>query len=320
MTVTIAILSFNGEEFMDELLTAVTAQNSPLEKEILVIDSGSTDRTVEIVKKHTDVRLHEISNTEFGHGKTRNLAVSLARGDFVVFLTQDAVPSHLGWLDSMIEPFGINEKVAAVFGKQIPRPHCFVTLKREVDQVFKSFGDDGSIALQRKNKLTNQLSITNNYFSDVNSAVRKSTLEKIPFQDVDYAEDQALGIDLLEAGYFKAYTPLGSVFHSHDYPLRKYSKRKFDEYVGLRESTGFVARASMRELTAGTLKASLRDWGYLVRDNDFSFVEKVHDFFLVPFYNVATRLAIRSAANTQTGTKKHAKKSLESNARAKAGK
>ena len=150
MMVTIAILSFNGEEFFDELLSAVTNQKTDLQKEVLVIDSGSRDKTVEIAKKYSEVRLHEIPNSEFGHGKTRNLAVEMARGEFVLFLTQDAVPSHPGWLDSMIEPFSIDEKVAAVFGRQIPREHCFVTLKREVDQVFQSFGDAGSIAMKRE--------------------------------------------------------------------------------------------------------------------------------------------------------------------------
>lgn len=317
MDVTIAILAFNGEEFLHELLSGVKSQDTELKKEVLLIDSGSVDRTVEIAKSFDGVRIHQIPNSEFGHGKTRNLAIEMARGEFVVFLTQDAVPAGPKWLDSMIEPFSINKKVVAVFGKQIPRAHCFVTLKREVHQVFQSFGDDGSISLQRKNDLTSKLGITNNFFSDVNSAVRKSTLKEIPFRDVSYAEDQALGIDLLENGYYKAYAPMGSVYHSHDYPLRKYSKRKFDEYIGLRMSTGYIAQARTKDLVFGSLKATLADWIYLFRDNEFTVAEKVHDFFLAPFYNIATRTAIRSAARTQVGSERHKKKSLESSTRAK---
>lgn len=315
--VTIAVPLFNGEEFLEELLTAVFAQKTALKYEVLIIDSGSSDRSLDIIVQFPKIRLHQINNKEFGHGKTRNLAVGLAKGDFVVFLTQDAVPSHDQWLDYMIEPFSLNDKIGCVFGRQIPRPHCFVSLKREVDAVFKPLADAGSISIQRKDKLTTDLGITNNFLSDVNSAVRKSIHQKVPFQDLNYAEDQALGIDMLEAGYLKAYAPLGSVNHSHDYPLKKYYKRKFDEYIGLRKSTGYVAQVSARQLVTGTVRDTLLDYVYLIRDKDFTLTEKIHDFVLAPFYNLQLRRAIRMAANThdEEAIKKH---SLEASARSKA--
>jgi len=312
---TIVIPTFNGEEFLDDLIKAVFSQNTDKSYELLIIDSGSNDKTLEIIAGYPKVWLHKIPNKEFGHGRTRNLAVEMADSEYVVFLTQDAVPSHDKWLDYLLEPFAFSDKVSCVFGKQIPRAHCFVTLKREVTQVFKSFGDDGSVSLHRKTKLTSSLGTTNNFLSDVNSAVRKNIAEKIPFRDVNYAEDQALGIDMLEAGYIKAYTPLGSVYHSHDYPLGKYFKRKFDEYIGLRESTGHIAHASLKELTMGSLKATLQDYLYMYRDKELGFLEKLHDFCLAPFYNVATRLAIRTASKSKIGSKKYKKLSLEHKAR-----
>lgn len=315
LDVTIAIPTFNGEEFLDEVVQAVFNQETDKSFELLIIDSGSSDRTLEIIKKYPRVRLHQIPNEEFGHGRTRNLAVKIAEGEVVVFLTQDAVPSSDKWLDYLLEPFSLNDKIGCVFGKQIPRSHCFVTLKREVVTVFKSFGDDGSISLQRKSELTTTLGNTNNFLSDVNSAVRRDIVSKIPFQDVEYAEDQAMGIDMLERGYIKAYAPLGSVYHSHDFPLSKYFKRKFDEYIGLRESTGYIGRVSIKELTLGSLKATLQDYAFLIRDKEFSLIEKVHDFFLAPLYNLANRLAIRTASKTQVGGKKHSQLSLEGKAR-----
>lgn len=298
--VTIVIPSFNGEEFISDVLQAIFAQQTELKYEVLVIDSGSSEHTLAIINRFPKVRLHRIPNKEFGHGRTRNLGASLADSKFVVYLTDDAVPAHDKWLENLIEPFGLSDKVGCVFGKQLPRPHCFVTLKREVATVFRSFGDDGSISLQRRAGLTEQLGITNNFMSDVNSAIRKSAWEKVKFQDVNYAEDQLMGIDMLQAGYLKAYAPLGSVSHSHDYPLRKYYKRKFDEYVGLRQSTGYTARAGLRELTLGSLKATLQDYLFLIRDKEFSRLEKIHDFCLAPVYNVLLRLAIRQAARSVT--------------------
>jgi rhamnosyltransferase len=315
--VTISIPSFNGEEFIRQVLEAIFAQKTELDYEVLVIDSGSNERTLEIIRGFPKVRLHQIPNKEFGHGRTRNLAASMADSEFVVYLTDDSVPSHDKWLDYMIEPFSIDQNIGCVFGKQIPRPHCFVTLKREVTQVFKSFGDDGSISLQRKTELTEQLGITNNFMSDVNSAIRKSIWEKVNFQDVNYAEDQLMGIDMLNAGYIKAYSPLGSVYHSHDYPLTKYFKRKFDEYVGLRKTTGFVAQANLKELVIGSAKATIQDYIFILRDKEFNFVEKIHDFCLAPAYNVMLRLAIRKAGRslTEEAIQKH---SLEYQARKKA--
>lgn len=297
---TIVILTFNGEEFLRPLLHSACNQKSQWDYEVLVIDSGSTDRTLEIVKEFPEVRLHQIPNKEFGHGRTRNLAAQISDSDFMVYLTHDAVPSSNRWLEYILEPFQISENIACVFGKQIPRPRCFVTIKREITHVFQSFGDDSSISLQRRTKDTEKAKITNNFFSDVNSAVRKTALSQVPFKDVAYAEDQVLGMEMLENGFIKAYAPLGSVYHSHDYPLRKYFKRKFDEYVGLRKSTGYTARAGARELTVGVLKATLRDYHFLLKDQDYSFKKKVHDLVLSPFYNLANRLAIRKAARSLT--------------------
>lgn len=315
---TIALLTFNGEEFLEDLLEAVFSQKTKYKYEVLAIDSGSSDSTLEILSRHPKIRLHQIPNKEFGHGLTRNLAAQMARGEFVVFLTQDAVPSHDGWLDNMLEPFEISEKVGCVLGKQIPRPDCFATLKREVRDVFRSFGDDGAIAIHRKTAHTDKLGVTNTFLSDANSAVRKSVVLKVPFRDVSYAEDQALGIDMLEAGYYKAYAPLGSVFHSHNYPLGKYFRRKFDECVGLRKSTGQTMTASLSELTLGSLRATLQDYVFILRDKDYGVLRKLHDLALAPLYNMALRIAIRMAANQKFSDRVEKKVSLEARARQKA--
>jgi len=315
---TVALLTFNGEEFLEELLEAVSDQKTDKNYEVLVIDSGSTDRTLEIIAKFPKVRLHKIPNKDFGHGRTRNLAVEMAGGEAVLFLTQDAVPSHRKWLDYMLEPFGLSDKVSMVFGRQIPRPDCFATLKREVATVFGDMGPKDSIILHRTiDPSSYKKCSTNTFFSDANSAVRKSAISEVPFRDVNYAEDQALGIDMLKAGYIKAYAPLGSVIHSHNYPLKQYFTRKFDESVGLRKSTGQTPIAGRKELLFGSIRATLRDYKFISHDKDYGLLRKLHDFGLAPFYNIALRLAIRAAANEKKAAKKHAKYSLEAAARQK---
>jgi rhamnosyltransferase len=142
-------------------------------------------------------------------------------------------------------------------------------------------------------------------------------MKKVPFRNLDYAEDQALGIDMLAAGYLKAYAPLGSVNHSHNYPLRQYFKRKFDESVGLRKSTGQTPMAGRKELVFGSMRATISDYKFIIRDKDYSFGRKLHDLALAPFYNVLLRLAIRAAADEKKAARKHAKYSLEAAARKK---
>ena len=69
---TVVIPTYNGELYLRRILTALREQKIDGEFEVMVIDSGSTDATLDIVSDYPEVRLHEIKNSEFGHGKTRN--------------------------------------------------------------------------------------------------------------------------------------------------------------------------------------------------------------------------------------------------------
>src|SRR5258708_5816323 len=99
--VTVAIPVLNGARHLDEVLSAVRAQKVDRTLEILVIDSGSNDGSLEIAERH-GARVHQIPKQEFSHGDTRNLAMTLANGDHVAFLTQDATPAHERWLAALL--------------------------------------------------------------------------------------------------------------------------------------------------------------------------------------------------------------------------
>src|SRR3954454_22252000 len=122
--VTVAIPVLEGARYLEEVLAAVRAQELPdgaAELEILVIDSGSTDGSLSIAERY-GARLHQIPKTEFSHGGTRNLAMRLATGDHVAFITQDATPAHERWLASLLAGFDEADDVALVFGPHEPRP------------------------------------------------------------------------------------------------------------------------------------------------------------------------------------------------------
>jgi len=297
MKATIAILTYNGVEWISPLLDSCLAQRVEFPFEVLVIDSGSTDGTVDAVSSRDGVRLHQIPNSTFGHGRTRNLAVELAKGDFVVFITQDARPATEHWLDELIGPFHISDDVAAVYGKQLPHADCCPTVKRDVINHFRSFGPDSFVMLQKDHqRLTSDAERDAIAFlSDVNSAVRRSALQAVPFRDVPYAEDQALGRDLIKAGFIKAYAPQAAVIHSHSYPPRRYFARMYEEMRGLWTTTGRSIDTGLGRHVAIAVLNTLKDWRFILRDADYSPATKVKWLVQAPVYNVARRVAVRLA-------------------------
>jgi rhamnosyltransferase len=297
MKATIAILTYNGAEWIGALLDSCLGQNADFDFEVLVIDSGSTDGTVEAVSRREAVRLRQIPNSSFGHGRTRNLAVELARGDYVVFVTQDALPATQFWLTEILRPFDVSDRVACVYGKQVPHPDCCPTVKRDVINHFRSFGPNPAVMLQMDNpRLTSDAerdALT--FFSDVNSAVRRSAMQTVPFRDVAYAEDQALGRDVIEAGLAKAYAPLAAVIHSHSYPPREYFARMYEEMQGLWVTTRRTIDTTLPRHGAIVLMNTLMDWLFILRDSDYRPWTKIKWLAQAPVYNVARRVAVRVA-------------------------
>ena len=292
--ITVFIPTFNGQQYLTECIDMVLGQKMPkgYALELLIIDSGSTDNTLSILQKYpsTQLTLLQIPNSEFSHGGTRSKAAHIAKGDFILFLTQDATPANENWLISMLEPFYISDRVGCVFGRQIPRRNAAATIKREVSTVFGGLGARDSIIIHRSKSVLDNKDVNpiNTFFSDVNSAVRRDLLiGPVPFRKVNYAEDQSLAEDMQEKGYMKAYAPQGEVWHSNEYTAKEYFHRKFDEYIGLQESVGLKMNPSLRSLLLGWIRPTLQDWKFIRRDAEYSKHSKFVWFIEAPLYNMA---------------------------------
>jgi O-antigen biosynthesis protein len=235
----------DGERYLEELLQALAREGV---EEVLVIDSGSRDRSVAIARA-AGVELLQIDPGEFGHGRTRNLGAERTRGELICFLTQDATPAP-GWAAAYREAFALDERVGAAYGPHLPRADTSPMIARELTEFFATFAPAGEPALQGASDPS--------YLSNVNAAYRRSCWEELRFPDVPYSEDQAFGVELLRAGWLKVYHPAAAVLHAHDYGPLDFMRRYFDEYRGLRTSIGHVEPLGVRA-SVGHVRALVGD-------------------------------------------------------------
>jgi rhamnosyltransferase len=316
---TVFIPTWFGEQYLDEVLDAVFKQEVPYSYEVLIYDTNSKDATPKIIEKyaklHKNLRHKTITKDEFGHGKTRNAAAHDAKGEFVVYISQDVTPAHNRWLYEMLKPFEISDRIVGVMGKQDPRSHCFPLLKSEIRAVFSGFGPDFGTSVFYKDDFVKDQGVYDaiSFYSDVNSAARRSFLiDRIPYQDVPYAEDQLLGRNIIDAGYQKAYAPRGNVVHSNDMKLNEYKHRMFDETMGLRKVGIPVGIPSKKQILKMTVKGIIRDAFNTMRDRDYSFRKKIYWLVMNPFYHVEKWRGVRLASLVDLqDTKTFEKYSLE---------
>ncbi len=248
--VTVAIPVRNGGELLAGTLRSLERQT--VRHELLVCDSGSTDNSVAVARAQ-GARVLEIAPGDFNHGGTRNLLMREASGAHVALLTQDAEPLDERWLERLLEGFALAEDVGIVYGPYSPRPHAAPAVRWELEAWFASLSPDGNPRLERLREHERELPAIEligrrGFFTDANACLARAAWERVPFREVPYAEDRVLAIDMLRAGYAKAYIPDAVVLHSHDYTTFQGLRRCFDEWRGLREVYGWREPASPAHL------------------------------------------------------------------------
>ncbi|MBB6670617.1 glycosyltransferase family 2 protein [Cohnella nanjingensis] len=227
MNISVILPTYQAEPYLPELLKRLKGQSTP-PHEIIVVDSSSTDRTVEIAK-HSGAKVLVINKEEFDHGGTRNYAAQEASGEVLAFMTQDALPEGRDFLASLTGPLR-DSQVAAVCGRQIARANANVLeqMTREInypeEMIRKSFGD-----LKR-------YGIKLFFFTNVCSAIRRDAFMKLGGfpEPIILNEDMILAAKCILSGYSIVYNPDAGVIHSHDYTLMGQFRRNFDIGVSMR--------------------------------------------------------------------------------------
>ena len=266
-SVTVVIPTLNGAEFLDEVLSALEGQRHVGSLEILVVDSGSFDDTLDIVARYPSVTLRHIPKREFGHGRTRQKAAEWAKGEVVAYLTQDATPASPRWLCDLVAPLA-DPEVAGVVGRQIPRPGCVPLIKYDIERVFRDPPTD--------------------FYSDTNSAARKATLlGPVPYRDVDFSEDYAFAQDAIRAGMRIAYAPTAAVLHSNEVSVRGYVERMRAEVRGHAAAGVPLPRYSALGATLRAVRGMLTDSGRILLDTDYGLRRSLYWLVKNPAYHVA---------------------------------
>jgi rhamnosyltransferase len=221
MEISVVIPTKNGEKWIGECLEAVHSQQGVGQVEVVLVDSGSTDGTLDIARRYP-VRIVEIPAGAFHHARTRNYAATLTAGKYLVFLSQDAVPANNSWLRTMLQNFD-NGAVGAVYGRQVPKAGS--TQERH-DALSTMYGSERVV----KDASTKQsLGYRYYHFSDANAAIRKEVWEATRFpEELKVFEDLGIAKRILDAGWNIVYEPEASVVHSHNHSTVELFKRYFD--------------------------------------------------------------------------------------------
>jgi len=245
----------NGGEGVVRCVEAVREQAIDEELEVIAVDSGSTDGSPGRMRR-LGVFVHEIPAEEFSHGGTRNLLRELARGEVLVYLTDDALPAADDWLATLVAALRSRPDAAAAYGRQIPHADASPS-----ERYFLGFlyGTKGRVQRARSE---DELTLETTMLSNANAAYRRDVLDAHPFaEDLRWAEDQDFARRVLLEGKTIVYEPRAAVFHSHTYSISTAFHRFFDSGLAARHSYlsgGAPARraldSSLRRYAVGEMR------------------------------------------------------------------
>ncbi len=236
--VSVLIPTFNGLDYLKRLFPVLRSQALSGGVELCVVDSSSSDGTAEFLMAECEsgawsagdlrgISVRTIEREKFHHGRTRNQLAEIARGEFLVFLSQDALPRGTSFLATLLQPFE-EERVAGVTARVLPEPSHDPLTRRTVlkDPQAKAVGHECSLEGARSfDSLSGAECLDLLRFNNVSSAIRACVFSEIPFPEVDFGEDYAWAECALRAGWKTVFAPEAVALHSHRYGARSAFER-----------------------------------------------------------------------------------------------
>ena len=226
--ISIVIPTKNAENTISQCIKGIMQQTLFDQVEIIIIDTGSTDRTLHLINA-LPIRLYQINPNDFNHGDTRNYGITLAKGKYVVMTVQDAIPHNDKWLENMYRHFSDSD-VVGVCGKQIVphqkgynphewfRPQTQPLIKK---LVYNSKAEFQNLSSKEKRRICS--------WDDVTAMYKKSFMMENPFDELMFGEDMQWAKKTLLLGKKIVYDENAKVEHYH-HANREYTyKRVFIE-------------------------------------------------------------------------------------------
>ena len=245
-SVSVLLLTRNGAAPLPRVLASIRSQTVTFPIEIVAVDSGSSDGTVELLRGQAD-RLIEIREEEFNHGTTRNVGVEGCRAPLVVLLVQDAEPVSTDWLARLAAPLlaedpgthasGGPRPLAGTYARQIPRSDASAVVRTYLQRysATDSTPRRQSVADQPAfDALSPAERLAACTFDNVCSCIRRHVWQRHPFRPTPIAEDLAWAKDVMLAGFDLAYVPEAAVVHSHERPAGYELRRTYLVHQQLR--------------------------------------------------------------------------------------
>ncbi len=217
--VSIIIRTLNEAKYLGELLTSIQKQHCEhFEVEVVIIDSGSNDETLEIATRY-ECRITKIEKKDFTFGKSLNMGSSFSRGSILVYISGHCVPESRYWLSNLINPI-LTRRAGYSYGRQIGRD----TTKYSESKIFDKYFPERSKFKQ-----------SGFFCNNANAAISREVWESYLFNEtITGLEDMELGKRYCESGASIAYVAEACVYHIHDETWTQTRRRYEREAIALR--------------------------------------------------------------------------------------
>lgn len=240
----VCVPTYNGGDLLIEVIKKVLLQKTGWPFEIIIVDSSSSDGSMSRIPTDSRIKMTVIDKKEFQHGRTRNVCAQLASGEFIAFLTQDAMPADESWLYNLVTTLEHFPDAAGAFGRHQAWSDSSAFTKRDIAEHFSGMSQF-SVALSKSSDPIKWDSGGQgwrqvlHYYSDNNSCMRRAVWALYPYPEIEYGEDQVWANTVVNAGFARVYAPGALVFHSHDYTPAETQERAETESLFFAKEFGY---------------------------------------------------------------------------------
>jgi len=252
-------------------------------------------------------RVSKIAPEDFNHGTTRDYGISLANGDIVVLMVQDAVPNDSKLLETILKRFS-DPELAGVYVRQIPQPDADLLTKRNLNNWLTGRTESETRKMKSLDWYESLAPIEKYFFcnfDNVCSAVRKSVWQSHKFGEINFGEDIDWAERVLGAGFKIVYEPEAAVIHSHDRPVSYEYKRTYVCHRKLYRQFGLQLVPSVRGGLRSWVFSTGQDVQYVLHQ-DAPMSVKLGLWTKIPLLNFLCAVAqYRAARDEASGTVRH---------------